>query len=89
MSLWRRNGGSRWGPAALMFVMSPPSPFTQPTSAPSSGRDRVVAVGLLTQRDIEVLGTGFRRLFPIEDTPSFDDLLRQLDQLPRIPPPRD
>ena len=45
--------------------------------------DRVVAVGLLTQRDVEVLGVGFRRLFPLEDNETFDDLLEQLDRLPR------
>ena len=45
--------------------------------------DRVVAVGLLTQRDVEVLGVGFRRLFPLEGNESFDDLLEQLDRLPR------
>lgn len=71
-----------------MIAMSPPSPSFQPTPA-SRERHRVVAVGLLTQRDIDVLGTGFRRLFPIEDTLGFDDLLEQLDQLQRIPPRRD
>ena len=61
--------------------MPPPRPSPRPIAGP----DRVVAVGLLTQRDIDILGTGFRRLFPIEDTANFDDLLRQLDELP----PRD
>jgi len=42
-------------------------------------RDRVVAVGLLTQRDLTVLGQGFRRAFPIDDRHEFDDLLRQID----------
>ena len=67
--------------------MPPPRPSSQP--APTSGRDRVVAVGLLTQRDIDVLGTGFRRLFPIEESNGFDDLLRELDRLPRVTPPGD
>lgn len=43
--------------------------------------DKIVAVGLLTQRDIEVLGVGFRRLFPIERDSAFDDLLQELDRL--------
>ena len=38
-------------------------------------------MGLLTQRDIEVLGVGFRRLFPVERDCGFDDLLRELDRL--------
>lgn len=41
--------------------------------------DRIVAVGLLTQRDIDVLGTGFRRMYPVEHSGAFDDLLRKLD----------
>ena len=44
-----------------------------------SGPDPIVAVGLLTQRDVEVLGVGFRRLFPVGDATGFDELLAQLD----------
>ena len=32
-------------------------------------RDRIIAVGLLTQHDIEVLGQGFSRLWPVDETP--------------------
>ena len=53
-------------------------------SPPSA--ERIVAVGLLTQRDVEVLGVGFRRLYPIENTVAFDDLLRRLDQIETRPP---
>lgn len=42
--------------------------------------ERIVAVGLLTARDIEVLGTGFRRLFPVERDTTFDDLLHAIDE---------
>lgn len=55
--------------------MSPP-----PASSDRSN-DRIVAVGLLTQRDVDILGTGFRRLFPVEGVGAFDDLLKQLDAL--------
>ena len=55
---------------------------------PQSPPDRIVAVGLLTQRDVEVLGIGFQRLYPIADDAAFDDLLRQLDRLPQQIPPR-
>ncbi len=59
-----------------------------PSPKPPSS-DRVVAVGLLTQRDVDVLGVGFRRLFPLEVDGAFDDLLRELDRLERTPsPPR-
>ena len=55
--------------------------------APSSP-ERIVAVGLLTQRDVEVLGVGFRRLFPVNDAPAFDDLLKRLDAIDAAQRPR-
>lgn len=42
--------------------------------------DRIVAVGLLTARDLEVLGTGFRRAFPVDPETEFDDLLAAIDR---------
>ncbi len=55
--------------------------------------ERLVAIGLLTQRDLDVLGTGFRRLFPLPAGPAdFDTLIvaideaeRQLRSEPRLP----
>jgi hypothetical protein len=44
---------------------------------------RVVAVGLLTQRDLNVLGPTFDRAWPIEDAPDFDELLRAIDEADR------
>lgn len=43
--------------------------------------DRIVAVGLLTERDVTALGKSFRRLYPVEDDGSFDDLLAKLDEV--------
>ena len=45
--------------------------------------ERIVAVGLLTQREVEILGHGFSRLWPIDDTPCFDDLLKAIDEADR------
>lgn len=42
-----------------------------------------VAVGLLTQRDLDVLGSGFRRAFPLNDTADFAPLLRRIDEANR------
>lgn len=42
--------------------------------------DRIVAVGLLTAKDLEMLGTGFRRAFPIDRATEFDDLLLAIDE---------
>lgn len=46
---------------------------------------RIVAVGLLTAADLDVLGSGFKRVFPIDDDAAFDDLLARLDTLTADP----
>lgn len=43
--------------------------------------DKIVSVGLLTQRDLDVLGTSFTRHFPVPRDNAFDDLLRRLDHV--------
>lgn len=45
--------------------------------------ERIVAVGLLTQREVELLGHGFSRLWPVDDTPCFADLLKAIDEAER------
>jgi hypothetical protein len=42
--------------------------------------ERIVAVGLLTTRDLDRLGSGFKRCFPVSDDRKFDDLLRAIDE---------
>jgi hypothetical protein len=53
-------------------------------------KDRIVAVGLLTQRDLDVLGTGFHRLFSVKaeenSDDGFADLIAQLDRIEAITP---
>jgi hypothetical protein len=41
--------------------------------------ERIVAIGLLTQRDLNLLGPTFERAWPVEDVPAFEDLLRAID----------
>lgn len=41
--------------------------------------DPIVAIGLLTQNDLNLLGSGFRRAFRVDDAPMFDDLLEAID----------
>jgi hypothetical protein len=43
-------------------------------------QERIVAVGLLTQRDLTVLGPTFDRIWPVEEAPSFNELLRAIDE---------
>lgn len=43
-------------------------------------RNRSVAVGTLTRRDLDVIGSGFRRAFPLTDTKNFACLLDEIDE---------
>jgi hypothetical protein len=46
-------------------------------------QERIVAVGLLTQRDLSQLGPTFDRAWPVEEAPSFSELLRAVDEADR------
>ena len=45
--------------------------------------DRIVAVALLTQRDVDLLGPTFERLWPVDEAPCFPELLRAIDEAER------
>lgn len=45
--------------------------------------DRIVAIGLLTVSDLEVLGPTFDRIWPVEEAPHFNELLRAIDEADR------
>lgn len=45
----------------------------------------IVAVGLLTQTDLNLLGSGFRRAFRLDDSPCFEELLAAIDAADRPP----
>ena len=49
----------------------------------SNSDGSVVAIGLLTQRDLDLLGPAFARLWPIEETHCFDGLLVAIDEADR------
>lgn len=42
--------------------------------------DRIVAVALLTKRDVALLGPTFDRLWPVEEAPGFSSLLKAIDE---------
>jgi hypothetical protein len=41
--------------------------------------DRIIAVALLTRRDLDLLGPTFDRAWPVEDSPEFNELLKAID----------
>lgn len=45
--------------------------------------DRIVAVGLLTKRELNLLGPTFDRAWPVEEAPAFNELLRAIDEADR------
>lgn len=45
----------------------------------------IVAVGLLTSEDLEKLGRGFTRLFPIRNDDLFEGILAKLDTVEATP----
>jgi hypothetical protein len=45
--------------------------------------ERIVAIGLLTQREVNLLGPAFDRLWPVEQAPEFEVLLEAIDQADR------
>lgn len=42
--------------------------------------ERIVAIGLLTRHDLKVLGPTFDRIWPVEEAPHFNELLRAIDE---------
>ena len=45
--------------------------------------ERIVAVGLLTTHDLGLLGPTFDRAWPVEEAPSFNELLKAIDEADR------
>ena len=46
-------------------------------------QDRIVAIGLLTQRDVLALGHDLSRVYPINEMPCFGALLGAIDDADR------
>ncbi len=45
--------------------------------------ERIIAIGLLTRRDLDLLGPTFNRIWPVEEAPDFHSLLRAIDDADR------
>lgn len=46
-------------------------------------RDRIVAVELLSRSELATFGEDLRKVYPVEDTPCFSELLRAIDEADR------
>ena len=46
-------------------------------------KGRIVAVGLLTEHDLQLLGENFDRVWPVDETPCFTQLLHAIDEADR------
>lgn len=46
--------------------------------------ERIVAVGLLTKRDLTLLGPAFDRAWPVDETPCYGRLLDAIDEADRV-----
>lgn len=46
-------------------------------------KERIVAVGLLTQHDLNLLGHSFTRLWPVDEAPCFEGLVKAIDEAER------
>jgi hypothetical protein len=45
--------------------------------------DRIVAVSLLTQKELDRYGAALKKVFPVQETPCFAELLRLIDEADR------
>jgi hypothetical protein len=43
-------------------------------------REKIVAIGLLTQKELGLLGPAFDRAFPLDDARDFDGLIKAIDE---------
>ena len=50
---------------------------------PSVGKDKIVAISLLTAEELNTVGARLKHLYPVTDDGAFDDLLKQLDKAAR------
>lgn len=44
-----------------------------------AANDQIVAIGLLTQRELEMFGSSLAKVWPLDDAPCFAELLEAID----------
>jgi hypothetical protein len=50
---------------------------------PAVSKDKIVAVALLTQSNLDAYGSALKKVFPINETPCFGELLAAIDRADR------
>ena len=50
---------------------------------PCVPKDRIVAVALLTQSNLDAYGSALKRVFPVHEVPCFTELLAAIDEADR------
>ena len=44
---------------------------------------QIIAVGLLTEQELKLLGEGFSRVWPVDEAPCFQGLVQAIDEAER------
>ena len=44
---------------------------------------QIIAIGLLTEQELQLLGEGFSRVWPVDEAPRFQGLLQAIDEAER------
>jgi len=52
-------------------------------ASPPRSSQKIVALGLLTEDDLQRLGSNFTRLYPVDEVPCFGTLLDAIDEADR------
>ena len=49
-------------------------------ASPPRSSQKIVALGLLTEDDLQKLGSSFSRIYPVDEVPCFGELLHAIDE---------
>ena len=73
---WRQWSSSAAVETKSHMLVNCQSPWLarRPKGCAAMPSQRIVAVGLLTQENLDALGTSLRKVYPIEDAPCFPGL---------------
>src|SRR5262245_41824159 len=81
-----RRGGTLWAETAFQgkpfsCVVLQPHPGARDRSLNMPDPDRIVAVGLLTDKEMQTFGADLKLVYPIPTDGSFDELLAEIERV--------